>query len=111
MAGVMQARRVRLDSSDQRDWPFCAGEARLTLLCDGRSRATLWKGTDAIQRFANPLAGLAWLGENVGLGGPVARWVGYLSYDLGRLFEELPNTAQDDLRFPLYCFSLHDRGE
>jgi anthranilate/para-aminobenzoate synthase component I len=37
---------------------------------------------------------------------PGARWTGYLSYDLGRLFEDLPATAQDDLSLPLFAFAL-----
>jgi para-aminobenzoate synthetase component 1 len=37
-----------------------------------------------------------------------ARWVGFLSYDLGRLFEALPSTATDDLGTPLFAFSLQD---
>ena len=34
------------------------------------------------------------------------RWIGYLSYDLGRLFEHLPATAKDDLSLPLFAFAL-----
>ena len=33
------------------------------------------------------------------------RWIGYLSYDLGRLFEELPEGAVDDLGLPLFVFT------
>lgn len=40
---------------------------------------------------------------------PTSRWVGYLSYDLGRLFEELPCIAADDLHMPLFCFSLMEQ--
>src|SRR5687768_6634000 len=35
------------------------------------------------------------------------RWVGYLSYDLGRLFERLPERAGDELGLPLFVFSYH----
>jgi aminodeoxychorismate synthase component I len=42
---------------------------------------------------------------------PGARWIGYLSYDLGRLFESLPVSATDDLQLPLFCFSLHAQAE
>src|SRR5262249_32876843 len=34
-------------------------------------------------------------------------WIGYLSYDVGRLFEQLPFTATDDLTFPLFEFTYH----
>lgn len=37
-----------------------------------------------------------------------ARWIGYLSYDLGRLFERIPSIANDPLRLPLFSFTLHD---
>ena len=40
-------------------------------------------------------------------GSPEARWIGYLSYDLGRLFEELPQRTVDDLQMPLFAFTLH----
>src|SRR5258706_216556 len=36
-----------------------------------------------------------------------ARWVGYLNYDLGRLFETLPDRATDDLNAPLFEFTFH----
>lgn len=34
--------------------------------------------------------------------------VGYLSYDLGRQIEHLPDTAQDDLHLPELCFDFYD---
>jgi para-aminobenzoate synthetase component 1 len=41
------------------------------------------------------------------------RWIGYLGYDLGRLFEKLPQRARDDLNLPLfvftYCRPIRDR--
>ena len=39
-----------------------------------------------------------------------ARWVGFLSYDLGRLFERLPSRAADDLNLPLFAFGLCQRS-
>ena len=35
-----------------------------------------------------------------------ARWVGYLGYDLGRLFEHLPPRVRDDVGLPLFAFVL-----
>lgn len=35
---------------------------------------------------------------------PGVPWVGFLSYDLGRCIERLPETAQDDRRWPLLRF-------
>ena len=48
-----------------------------------------------------------------------ARWVGYLSYDLGRLFEALPSLAPIDESSPLFVFAdvakyagiAHDAGD
>jgi para-aminobenzoate synthetase component 1 len=36
-------------------------------------------------------------------------WCGYLSYDLGRLFERLPTITVDDGAWPLFAFTYHDR--
>lgn len=33
------------------------------------------------------------------------RWIGFISYDLGRLFEKLPARAVDDLGLPLFVFT------
>lgn len=38
------------------------------------------------------------------------RWIGYISYDLGRWFEQLPVLAKDDLHLPLYAFTYHHRS-
>ncbi len=35
-------------------------------------------------------------------------WTGFLSYDLGRLFESLPIYSSDDLRLPLFAFASGD---
>ncbi|OEH85948.1 hypothetical protein BHU72_02480 [Desulfuribacillus stibiiarsenatis] len=36
--------------------------------------------------------------------------IGFFSYDIARYIENLPNTASDDLRLPLYYFSLVSDG-
>ncbi|MCF7956871.1 MAG: anthranilate synthase component I family protein [Phycisphaerae bacterium] len=38
----------------------------------------------------------------------IGGWVGYLSYDLGRYIEELPNTVAHDLPVPLMRFDFYD---
>ena len=38
------------------------------------------------------------------------QWVGFLNYDLGRLFERLPARAVDDLGTPLFAFALVDKA-
>lgn len=59
--------------------------------------------------WTDPLLALAWMEAQVRSGELArgARWIGYLSYDLGRLFEDLPTIAHDDLNLPLFVFSLH----
>lgn len=55
----------------------------------------------------DPLDALAWMAGDIRTrGSPGMRWVGFLSYDLGRLFEALPTRAADDLGLPLFRFSL-----
>ncbi|HEV8291807.1 MAG TPA: aminodeoxychorismate synthase component I, partial [Tepidisphaeraceae bacterium] len=36
-------------------------------------------------------------------------WLGYLSYDLGRCFEKLPTEACNDLGWPLFALTWHER--
>jgi len=60
-----------------------------------------------VRRWDQPLAALAWL-EDQSRSLSAGRWIGYLSYDLGRLFEDLPSVATDDLGLPLFAFALLD---
>src|SRR5688500_2976433 len=56
----------------------------------------------------DPLAALDWMPQYLAeLEAPGARWIGYLSYELGRLFETIPSQAVDDLQLPLFAFTLH----
>jgi para-aminobenzoate synthetase component 1 len=50
---------------------------------------------------------LATLEPRVKSSPPDSRWIGYLSYDLGRQFETIPTRAKDDLSLPLVRFSHH----
>jgi para-aminobenzoate synthetase component 1 len=74
--------------------------------------ATLTEKAHVRRTWADPLEALAWLENDLrsGAGQPGGRWVGFLSYDLGRLFEQLPATASDVLRLPLFEFALLDEG-
>jgi aminodeoxychorismate synthase component I len=36
-------------------------------------------------------------------------WLGFLSYDLGRCFEKIAGIASDDLHWPLFAFTWHER--
>ncbi len=70
-------------------------------------------------QFADPLAALRWMERYLlplrrylqGVESPPFKggWVGFLSYDLGRLFESLPTSGQSDLQIPLFEFNYHDR--
>ena len=100
---------VRLDSSQTGPaaWTLDGSAPTLLLRCDSRDRAVCLLEQDrVVERWSDPLAALAWLEGHARSAGPGVRWVGYLSYELGRLFENLPSTARDDLRLPLFEFAL-----
>jgi para-aminobenzoate synthetase component 1 len=68
-----------------------------------------------IRNWNDPIDALAWLGNQPQLrqartGGPPFKggWVGFLGYDLGRLFEPLPALARDDLAHPTFEFHFFD---
>jgi para-aminobenzoate synthetase component 1 len=97
---------VQLDSStDQPGWRQALSRAEQVLVCDARTlRATCVDRTGrTIRSWDDPLAALAWMAASIPGG---SRWIGYLSYDLGRLFEKLPSRAADDLALPLFAFCL-----
>jgi para-aminobenzoate synthetase component 1 len=79
--------------------------ATATLRCASDGHVTRLLDAAGIQReWSNPPEALAWLEADV-RDRPGARWVGFISYDLGRWFEKLPVTAADDLRLPLFQFA------
>lgn len=75
-----------------------------TLRCDSQTlRCEARVGSSLLRAWDDPLQALAWMSQTHWPGG--GRWIGYLSYDLGRLFEQLPMRADDDLRLPLFAFT------
>ena len=57
------------------------------------------------RQWSNPLEALRWLEADARSQMRAdERWIGYLSYDLGRSFESLPTRAADDLDLPLMAF-------
>lgn len=89
------------------DWHVASDEWSALIWCDaatGRARAVRRDGT-SLGTWTNPLDALAWLDQS-NLTTPDMRWIGYLSYDLGRWFETLPARATDDLNLPLFLFVL-----
>jgi anthranilate/para-aminobenzoate synthase component I len=96
---------VRLDGDGWLPAPP-AGPPTAVLWADARTgRATLGGRT-----WDDPLSALAWMADDVRRQ-PGARWIGYLSYDLGRWFERLPHPPPDDLAVPLFVFTRHTPGE
>jgi para-aminobenzoate synthetase component 1 len=103
-----------VDSSYSR-WSYRTGPPKLTLRCDRpRYGAVLLATTqdEPIQRWNDPIDALEWVGHQfrrypADFSGPPFKggWVGFISYDAGRMFETLPITAQDDLSVP--CFEFH----
>jgi anthranilate/para-aminobenzoate synthase component I len=83
-----------------------AGPPLAMLWCDPTGRARHDDG----RTWDDPLSALAWMADDVRQV-PGRRWIGYLGYDLGRWFESLPSPPLDDLRVPLFAFTLHAEGE
>ncbi len=75
-----------------------------TIRCDSLTlKTTARAGASVIRQWSDPLEALLWMFGTFWPG--EGRWIGYLSYDLGRLFEALPTTAADDLNLPLFVFT------
>lgn len=106
---------ARLDSSLADGWSMPTSRATHALRCDADGTATLSDAAGRLAGWADPLDALARLAEVPTPDAPPGRWVGFLSYDLGRRFEptaHAPPTvaAIDDLRLPLFAFGYfpHD---
>src|SRR4051812_36140024 len=106
MGPTLRPIHVRLDGSprsrgDASCWelgPDVRPPASL-LICDSLTRVTRLHSVRGIEReWADPLEALRWL-ERASRKPTWAdeRWVGFVSYDVGRLFEELPVRAEADL--------------
>jgi para-aminobenzoate synthetase component I len=81
-------------------------ELQHDLTCDAATGVSrLLAGGQQVATWSSPIDALSWLGgEGSAALAPGERWVGYLSYDLGRSFERLPSRAADDLHLPLFRF-------
>lgn len=102
---------ARLDGSREDalgiKWRLGLGSALLTLRAAPDGHTSLC-APDAppIRQWDNPLDALRWLDQHRHTM-PAHRWVGYVAYDLGRYFEQIPQDAQDDLNLPLFTFTCH----
>jgi anthranilate/para-aminobenzoate synthase component I len=75
-----------------------------TVRCDAASlRSTAHVGASILRQWDNPLDALDWISKT--FWPDEGRWIGFLSYDLGRLFEKLPTRSADDLHLPLFVFT------
>ena len=104
---------IRLDSSlPDGQWAKPLAPAELMLHCPAAGPAMLTDPAGhVLRKFAGPLQAIQWLDEDLRTPGRIFRWVGYLSYDLGRLFEKLPATAADELALPLLRLTRHAVGQ
>ncbi|HEV7301233.1 MAG TPA: anthranilate synthase component I family protein [Tepidisphaeraceae bacterium] len=93
-------------------WPTGFLQPRIALRCEADGTVTATAGTSVFKRWSEPLEALDWMSTQFPFKG--GRWVGHLSYDLGRWFERLPAPPRDDLNVPLfhfhYCVPLLDRS-
>ena len=117
-AAVLMPRNILLESSSPaiaRSWDWSAGgwdawgAWDAVVWCDTAGRAVaLQNDGHVLHRWDDPLAALDWIGRVPpgGIPGPDVRWAGYLGYDLGRWFEDLPVAARDDVSVPLFAFVL-----
>ena len=80
------------------------------LRCDGHTRgATLWANGIVEREWDDPIAALRWLGERAANEDAPARWIGYVSYEAGRLFERFDADPRPDSGTPLFCFGRCER--
>jgi anthranilate/para-aminobenzoate synthase component I len=106
---------VRLDSPERscasagraEAWRFPPNTPEWVVTCDAPDHAFLHTSDGVEQQWDDPLEALSWMVDHVTMqNSSRVRWVGYFSYDLDRLFEQLPSRAADDLGLPLFRFSL-----
>jgi len=98
-------------------WSYRAGPASRMVRCsaDGRDCRMCDAAGQVLKTWNDPLAALreisTWPGDATAAADFDRGWIGFISYDLGRWFEELPSRAVDDLHTPLFVFSYHQRIE
>ena len=99
---------IRLDSTRAgSNWNFAGagGAARFLIWPAADQPIQLYDQGRPIRQWSNPLEALRWLETDARSAMQAGdRWIGYLSYDLGRSFEALPVRAANDLGLPLMAF-------
>ncbi len=106
----VEACHFQLDGAEE-GWatPPCQPVAMLYWNGPGAEACLVERG-GAKRQWTDPLEALRFMDRNRRLGGTAGRWVGYLSYDLGRLFESLPSYAKDDAGWPWFAFGFCPDG-
>ncbi len=81
---------------------------RLLIRADGRAELAAAPGIRCPVLPPEPLAALEALIRAFPLTSPhpLVGWLGFISYDIGRTLEHIPDLAADDLHWPLLCFTL-----
>lgn len=91
-------------------WDWTLGGWEVLVWCDapGRRAVAVCRDGRVLHEWDDPLDALRWIGGFDLRDFPYGetRWVGYLSYDLGRWFESIPAVARDDLSLPPFVFVL-----
>jgi aminodeoxychorismate synthase component I len=107
MASATSQIHLRLDGSA--GWATDCPRPSLIVRCDAATHLTTMQdaGGKRVQSWTDPLEALAWMARYI-RDRPSARWIGYLSYDLGRLFEKVRMGPPDDLGLPLLAFGLQE---
>jgi para-aminobenzoate synthetase component I len=106
---VLNVPRINLSSTPElagTDNPWITGFLTpvCTVRCNSPTTATTARvGASTIREWNDPLEALTWMSKT--FWPDEGRWIGFISYDLGRLFERLPARAVDDLGLPLFVFT------
>jgi len=98
--------RINLSSTPDSSDPWITGFLTpvCTIRCESATLQTVARvGNSTIRQWDDPLEALQWMSRTFWPG--KGRWIGYLSYDVGRLFEKLPARAAGDLNLPWFVFT------
>ena len=104
--------RVRLDGTGWRPLPP-VGPARAVVWADRQTGlTTLVRDGQVKRRWPDPLQALGWLSAHVRQSAPPGdRWIGFLSYELGRWCEQMPPPRAAGVDVPLMVFTLHSPSD
>jgi len=101
---------IRFDSPTHADWCCAVTHATETIVCDADTGvAQRYVSGQQLQSWDDPFEAFDWMAQDVDDERAKTRghqrWAGYISYDLGRLVEQIPTAARDDLNLPLFAFA------